>query len=110
MNGNLFDGLPASAQPEEIFETLCAARGVRIERIVSAGQSSLPGFWYDQPGDEWVALLSGSATLRFADENVARDLKPGDWIFIEAHRRHRIEQTDATVASLWLAVHLACPD
>lgn len=110
MSGNLFDGLPASVQPEEIFETLCTARGVRIERIVSTGQCSPPGFWYDQSGDEWVLLLSGAATLRFADENAARDLKPGDWVFIEAHRRHRIEQTDAMVPSVWLAVHLAGSD
>ena len=110
MSANLFDGLPPAPQPEELFETLCARPGVRIERIVSTGQSSPPGFWYDQPDDEWVALLSGSATLRFADEDAPWTLRPGDWIFIPAHRRHRVDQTDADVASVWLAVHLPPPD
>ena len=109
MSANLFDGLPPAPQPEELFETLCARPGVRIERIVSTGQSSPPGFWYDQPDDEWVALLSGAATLRFADEDAPRILRPGDWIFIPAHRRHRVDQTDAEVASVWLAVHVNPP-
>lgn len=110
MNGNLFDRLPAGTQQAERIDTLCARPGVRIERIVSTGQSSPPGFWYDQPDDEWVALLSGAATLRFADEDAPRILRPGDWIFIPAHRRHRVEQTDADFASVWLAVHLTPPD
>lgn len=110
MNGNLFDRLPAGTQQAERIDTLCARPGVRIERIVSTGQSSPPGFWYDQPDDEWVALLSGAATLRFADEDAPRILRPGDWIFILAHRRHRVDQTDADVASVWLAVHLTRPD
>ena len=110
MNGNLFDRLPAGTQQAERIDTLCARPGVRIERIVSTGQSSPPGFWYDQPDDEWVALLSGAATLRFADEDAPRTLRPGDWIFILAHRRHRVDQTDADVASVWLAVHLTPPD
>ncbi|MCQ9379463.1 cupin domain-containing protein [Methyloversatilis sp. XJ19-49] len=106
MNGNLFDDLASGSHGTERIDTLDARPGVRIERIVSTGQSSPPGFWYDQPDDEWVALLSGSATLRFADEDAPRTLQPGDWIFIAAHRRHRVEQTDAEVASVWLAVHL----
>jgi cupin 2 domain-containing protein len=110
VNGNLFAGLPASTRPDELFETLCAQRGVRIERIVSTGQSSPPGFWYDQPGDEWVALLSGTATLRFEDEAAGRELRPGDWIFIEARRRHRVDRTDPATPSVWLAVHLDPPD
>lgn len=110
MSANLFDGLPPAPQPEELFETLCARPGVRIERILSTGQRSPPGFWYDQPGDEWVALLSGSATLRFADEASGRELRPGDWVFIAAHRHHRVECTDATTPSVWLAVHLDAQD
>lgn len=106
MKGHLFEGLPTVAQPEEQFETLYAGGGTRIERIVSTGQRSPPDFWYDQPGDEWVALLTGSAALRFEDEHAARELKPGDWMLIPAHRRHRVEQTDAAAPSVWLAVHL----
>ena len=103
-DGNLFADLPASA-PDEIVGLLASGRGVRIERIVSTGQASPPGFWYDQPQAEWVVLLSGSAVLRFADEPGPRALNPGDHLFIAPRRRHRIEATDANRATVWLAAH-----
>ena len=49
--------------------------GLRIERIVSLGQASPPGFWYDQAEGEWVLVLAGAARLRFADEPEARLLR-----------------------------------
>lgn len=79
---------------------------MRIERIVLTGQSSPPGFWYEQADDEWVVLLSGSALLRFEDEADARPLQPGDWVFIAAGNRHRVDATAEDQASVWLAVHL----
>jgi cupin 2 domain-containing protein len=78
---------------------------MRIERIVSTGQASPPGFWYDQPWDEWVALLAGAARLRFENEPGDRELCPGDHVFIPAHARHRVEWTSAQPPTLWLAVH-----
>ncbi|NTV46153.1 MAG: hypothetical protein HGB11_06455, partial [Chlorobiales bacterium] len=38
---------------------------MRLERIVSEGHATPGGEWFDQEWDEWVILLSGSATLRF---------------------------------------------
>ena len=78
--------------------------GLVIERIVSSGQASPPGFWYDQPQAEWVLLLQGEALLRFADEDEARRLRPGDWLDIVAHRRHRVEWTAPDRLTIWLAV------
>lgn len=101
---NLFDGLPADL-PDELFETLAGAGDVRIERIVSRGHRSPDGFWYDQPLDEWVVVLRGSARLRFEDEVQAIDLNPGDHVLIAAHRKHRVESTDAREATVWLAVN-----
>lgn len=103
MNGNLFAGLTPEA--EERFDTLLARPGLRILRIVSTGQASPPGFWYEQEDAEWVILLSGAALLRFEDEPDARRLAPGDWLHIAAHRRHRLEWTEAAPATVWLAVH-----
>jgi cupin 2 domain-containing protein len=100
---NLFRDLP-DASAGEIVEPLVAAPGVRIERIVSLGQASPPGFWYDQDRAEWVLLLSGAARLRFADEGQDRVLGPGDHLHIAAHRRHRVEWTDPAAPTVWLAV------
>jgi cupin 2 domain-containing protein len=104
--GNLLTGL-APLQAEERIEPLAGAAGVRIERIVSTGQASPSGFWYDQPGDEFVVLLAGAARLRFEDGDVERDLElgPGDWVEIPAHVRHRVEWTQTDPPTVWLAVH-----
>ena len=100
---NLLRDLP-DAGAGEITDPIVAAPGMRIERIVSLGQASPPGFWYDQAEAEWVLLLAGAARLRFADEPDARLIGPGDWVEIAPHRRHRVEWTDPTQPTVWLAV------
>lgn len=109
-NVNLLAGLPRRLAQEQCSDLL-ARPGLRIERIVSTGQASPPGFWYDQEQGEWVLLLAGAARLRFEDEAAARSLGPGDCVEIAPHRRHRVEWTDPTQATVWLAVHYAAaPD
>ena len=103
--GNLFAGIAGAARDEDII-TLLARPGIRIERIVSTGQSSPEGFWYDQRFDEWVVLLTGAARLAVEGEPAARSLKPGDHLFIPAHCRHRVEWTDPDAVTVWLAIHL----
>jgi cupin 2 domain-containing protein len=105
MAGNLFGNLPVAPEAAERLETLLTHPGLRIERIVSTGQASPPGFWYDQPDAEWVLLMTGDARLRFEDETEARHLRPGDWLQIDPHRRHRVESTAAEMPTVWLAVH-----
>jgi cupin 2 domain-containing protein len=74
---------------------------------VSTGQASPAGFWYDQPDDEFVVLLVGAAALRFEGDHQRFDLKPGDWLDIPAHVRHRVDWTQADPPTVWLAVHRA---
>jgi len=92
-------GNPAGG--EEI-KTVFTAEGVRIEQIVSHGQPSPEGFWYDQPDAEWVVLLKGFATLSVEGEGNV-ELGAGDYVLIPAHVRHRVERV--SVDALWLAVH-----
>jgi cupin 2 domain-containing protein len=100
---NLLYPLP-DAKTGECVDELLTRPGLRIERIVSLGQASPPGFWYDQEDGECVLLLAGAARLRFADENEARYLGPGDWLDITPHRRHRVDWTDPATPTVWLAV------
>jgi cupin 2 domain-containing protein len=102
--GNLLAALP-ERKAEEHVDLLVEKSGVRIERIVSTGQASPPGFWYDQPWTEWVLLLAGAAGLLFEDEPTPRPLKAGDYLLIPAGQRHRVEWTDAMQPTIWLAVH-----
>ncbi len=104
---SLFADLPRSTASDEQISELLSRRGLRIERIVSTGQCSPPGFWYDQPDGEWVLLIRGAARLRFADETEAHPLRPGDFADIAPHRRHRVDWTDPDQPTIWLAIHYA---
>ena len=104
-DGNLLANLPDSPLPNEVFEQLLVHSQIRIERIVSTGQASEPGFWYDQPHGEWVLLVQGAASLLFEDEPSATNLMPGDYVYIAPHRRHRVQATESKPATVWLAIH-----
>jgi cupin 2 domain-containing protein len=103
-SSNIFNDLPLGLS-EEILETLLDADHLRIERIVSHGHASPGDFWYDQPDHEWVVVLKGAARLRFAGEDPWVEMKPGDFVNIPAHQRHRVEWTTPDEPTIWLAVH-----
>ncbi len=100
---NLFAELPRSAAAER-FDDLLARDGVRIERIVSFGQTTPQDAPYDQPHDEWVLLLAGAARL-WVDGEGEQDLRPGDYLLIPARRRHRVTWTATDAPTVWLTVH-----
>jgi cupin 2 domain-containing protein len=101
---NLFAGLPPSFS-EELFEPIVETASFKLERIVSAGQATPRGQWYDQEAHEWVILLQGSAGLLFEGQAEVVVLHPGDYVLIPAHCRHRVEWTDAAEKTVWLALH-----
>lgn len=94
---------PINPEPgAEYFETIQSGKEIRIERIISKGQKSPPGFWYDQEENEWVMLVTGYAELEF--EHGITTLKPGDYINIPAGVKHRVSFTSETEETVWLAV------
>lgn len=111
LKDNIFASLP-DAVAGEVFEDIVDASSVRIERIVSRGQTTPRGEWYDQSEHEWVILLQGAARLVLevpADatgavsvEEVA--LQAGDYVNIPAGQRHRVSWTDPEQTTIWLAV------
>ena len=105
---NLFADIPRE-MPEELVGEILRTDAFRVERIVSRGQASPPGFWYDQDTDEWVLLVKGSASLSFADGSEIA-LGPGDHLLIPRHVRHRVERTDPEGETIWLAVHFRGDD
>jgi cupin 2 domain-containing protein len=99
---NIFRSIPGDFS-EEIFTVMVESEGVRIERIVSTGQSSPSTGWYDQEEHEWVMVLEGEAVLSFPEAEDIR-LKAGDYLNIPAHRKHRVSWTKPNVRTIWLAV------
>ncbi len=107
--GNLLADIPAEL-PEELFSELLRGKNFRLERIVSRGQATPPGQWYDQAWDEWVLLFQGEATLTVEGLPAPVRLGPGDHLLLPAHCRHRVEWTAADGDTLWLALHFSDSD
>jgi cupin 2 domain-containing protein len=105
-HGDLMAAIPARLA-DELATVLAAGRGVRIERIVSRGHRSPPGFWYDQAEDEFVLLVAGKARIEI-EHQPERTLLPGHWIHLPAHLRHRVTFTDPDRDTVWLAVFYPC--
>lgn len=100
---NIYELSQKVSQPEK-FEPIVSGKNIQIERIISTGQTTPSGQWYDQTTDEWVILLQGEAELAYVD-NTRIKLKAGDYLLIPAHTKHRVEYTSVEPACIWLAVH-----
>jgi cupin 2 domain-containing protein len=103
MINNLFTNIPDDLK-EELFEQILSGKDFKVERIVSDGHFSPDNFWYDQEENELVFLLQGSAKISFEDAPEV-ELHPGDYTNIPAHKKHRVEWTDNTQKTIWLAIH-----
>jgi cupin 2 domain-containing protein len=101
---NIFADIP-NVIPEEIFETIIEKESFRLERIVSDGQLTAEDEWYDEDENEWFILLKGSAGFLLEGDKEPLLLKPGDYLNLPAHRRHKVIWTDADEKTIWLALH-----
>ncbi len=99
---NIFSFIPEKIEKEIVEELLCHDT-VRIERIISKGQTSPACGWYDQNEHEWVIVLKGSAILVFEDGREIK-LEKGDFYNIPAHEKHKVHWTDPDQVTFWLAV------
>ena len=95
---NIFD-LPPLLLSEELTTVLAENGNVRIERIISTGQTS---DWYDQTETEFVVLLEGNAVVEFENRNAA--MSRGDTLTIKPHERHRVIYTSSEPPCVWLCV------
>ena len=102
----------------EIIDTLLETREgklLKVERIQSWGQATPEGEWYDQPRDEFVLLLRGEAKLLLllppnptpppsgGEQGEILSMREGDYLVIQAHRKHRVIYTSDDC--FWLALH-----
>ncbi len=106
--GNVFSDTPG-ALPEELFTALLVTGSFRVGRIVSRGHSSPQGFWYDQEEGEWVILLQGSAGMQMEGAAGPMVLRPGDYLHIRPHVKHRVDWTAMDGDTIWLAIHYQVP-
>lgn len=89
---------------KEVIEILAQSKDIRIERIVSFGQSSPDGFWYDQDQAEWIMVFLGEAKLLLEGDEEPIHMTAGDHLTIPSHQKHRVEWTMPDAPTIWLAV------
>ncbi len=99
---NIFSNIP-SELPNEIFEDIIITEKLRIERIVSKGQTSPDFGWYDQRENEWVIVLSGYGVIEYINGDKVT-LKQGDYLHLKAHEKHRVIETSIEDTTVWLAI------
>ncbi|MEI6122660.1 MAG: cupin domain-containing protein [Bacteroidota bacterium] len=102
IKGNLLKNLPDDAS-EELLNIVYQHKNIRIEQIISSGQTSPEMGWYDQSENEWVLLLQGNAQIEFEDSGVVT-LGTGDYLLIGARRKHKVVFTSKKPDCVWLAI------
>lgn len=101
---NLFEDIKIDKNSEEFIDILNKPN-IRIQRIVSNGQASKEGFWYEQEENEFVTILEGEAVLEFEDKDKSDIvLKKGDFCNIEVKEKHRLKYTSIEEPTIWLAI------
>lgn len=100
---NIFESIPDDLD-QEVFEQLIQGENVKIERIISKGQTSPESGWYDQEFNEWIIVLKGAAAIVF-DDGEEVSLKKGSYLNIPTHQKHKVSWTDPDTETVWLAVH-----
>jgi cupin 2 domain-containing protein len=98
---NLYKDIPEKSR-QEIIDILRSGENIRIERIVSYGQASPEGFWYEQDENEWVIVLEGSAELEYPSGGIIT-MNAGDYVYIPKGEKHRVRSTSPDEKTIWLA-------
>ncbi len=98
---NIFEQIIVDKNEEKFFE-IFKNETIKIEKIVSNGQTSPENFWHEQEKNEFVLLLEGFAILEFENREV--ELKKGDCLNIQAYEKHRVKFTSLDEPTVWFAV------
>ncbi len=97
---NLLDNIP-STSIDEIFKTIVSNDNVKIERIISYGQTTPKDYWYDQDENEFVYIVQGKAKIKY-DDGTIHILNINDSLYIQAHQKHQVIYTSNP--TIWLTV------
>jgi cupin 2 domain-containing protein len=104
IKGNIFNIPPKDVwnkESMEITDIVAETKNSKIEIISSKDYKTPKGIWYDQDKDEFVALLSGFASIEFfSGEKI--ELSKGDYVIIPKKLKHRVECTSSIEITQWL--------
>ena len=114
---NIFDLKDLSVN-EEIIKILFKNENVKIEKIISTGQTT---DWQESNINEFVILVQGNAEIEYyenknlkTNENIMKNLKntndmklqlgKGDIILIKKGERHRVSYTSKNPCCVWICI------
>ncbi|MFZ4398615.1 MAG: cupin domain-containing protein [Bacteroidales bacterium] len=103
MKNNIFDIIQPFSD-KELIDILFKNENIIIERIISFGNPSPDGFWYNQPNNEWVILLTGEAEIEYKNGDKIY-LKAGDYLLIPSNQEHRVSYTSKSPNCTWLCFY-----
>lgn len=95
---------PLDKTSPEIFHRLYDTENLIIERITSNGQTTANDEWLEENFNEWVLLLQGESKIKF-NTGEEYNIRKGDYLFIPANIKHRVEFTSQKPECIWLAIH-----
>ncbi len=98
---NVFSIPSSLPDNEELKRVLLSDNNVRIEHIVSSGQTTPPDEWCTQDDHEWICVLSGTGELTY-DDGLVQRLNAGDVTFIPAGCPHQVSYTSDPC--VWLCI------
>lgn len=84
---------------KEIVEILKENENVKIEKIVSTGQTT---DWMEQEQEEFVMLIQGEAIIEY--ENKKQELRAGDTVIIKKNEKHRVAYTSENPCCIWICI------
>ena len=99
---NFIDYIPNDST-NEIFQTIVKNDNIKIERIISYGQTTPKDFWYNQDEDEFVYIVQGDAKIKYNNGTI-HTLNTNDSLYIKAHQKHQVVYTDNP--TIWLTIFI----
>jgi len=103
---NIFSDGNVVNPESEFFDVICEGKNTDflLERIISIGNITPEGKWYEQNNDEWVVVMKGEGVIEFFDGEIIK-LSEGDSIMIKAGDKHKVIYTSIIPVCIWLALH-----
>jgi len=102
---NIFSDNSSGNKNKEIFQDILDNKGIKIEKIISFGQTTPANKWLYDLRDEWVLLLQGKSELMFESRQRIK-LKKGDYILIPAEVKHKVLYTSKRPFCIWLTIFI----
>lgn len=91
-------------------ETLAENRIIKIERVVANGQVTALGHFCEQPGFDFLVVLSGQVVLVFeASKREKVILNPGDFLVTKPGQSNRTDWTSRDEETVWIKVSFRGP-